>query len=196
MNKQNRRALHTLLSGRLPVKPLRQYLESEYMEGDSAVIDVCLYDDLALFDPLSMGRQLDLNPEIYDFIDRKSYLIPAHTPLIIRFHGRALTPEDQACVRDLLSERYMNILRDKLWDLRSLRRKILALLAVGIAFLSLYFYISISLDDGIFLELLSIIASVALWEATGCLLLERSELNRQVLDTLQGLRQRIEFMPD
>ena len=68
-------------------KNLRKYIENEYLdEKGIAIIDICLYDGFSIFDQLSMGRGLELNPEIYDFIERKANIIPNKYDLVIRFH--------------------------------------------------------------------------------------------------------------
>ena len=85
---------------------LRRYLDEEYMNDEGVgVIDVCLSEGLELYDPLSYGRQRELNPEIYDFIGQKANLLPALVPLRICVHGH-VPPEDQEQIRRLMAEHY------------------------------------------------------------------------------------------
>lgn len=193
MTKARKNQLCRAIRDRGSVQTLRQYIGQEYMDTDGyAVIDVDLYDGLALYNPLSMGRQRELNPEICDFIEQKAYIIPARVPLKIRFHGRLPAEEKEALAR-LLRERYTVMLHDKAWDKRINRRKLLGMAAVGVVFLSLYLFFALKREDGLFLEILSVIGSFALWEAADCLMLERREINTEILNTAQHLTQEIEF---
>lgn len=175
---------------------LRRYLDEEYMNGEGVgVIDVCLYEGLDLYDPLSWGRQRELNPEIYGFIEQKANLIPAQVPLRICFHGH-VPPEDQAQIRRLMAEHYSLELQDRMWDMRSNRHKLIGMVAVGVVFLSLYFFFALREDDGLFLELLSVIGSFALWEAADCFLLERRAITRDMMNIAQHMTQEVVFQDD
>ena len=175
---------------------LRRYLDEEYMNDEGVgVIDVCLHEGLELYDPLSFGRQRELNPEIYAFIGQKANLLPALMPLRICFHGH-VSPEDQEQIRRLMAEHYSIELQDRMWDLRSNRRKLIGMVAVGVVFLSLYFFFALREDDGLFLELLSVIGSFALWEAADCFLLERRAITRDMMNIAQHMTQEVVFQDD
>lgn len=195
MTQARRNQLRKAARGKDGMQTLHQYMEQEYMDEDGyAVIDVCLYDGLELYNPMSMGRQRDLNPEIYDFIEQKAYIIPAWTPLKVRFCGGKLLAEEKEEIKRLLLEHYTVILHDKAWDKRINRRKLFGMAAVGVVFLSLYFFFALKREDGLFLEILSVIGSFALWEAADCLMLERREINTEIFNTAQHLTQEIEFI--
>lgn len=178
------------------LRTLRRYLDEEYMNDEGVgVIDVCLSEGLELYDPLSWGRQRELNPEIYDFIGQKANLLPAQVPLRICFHGH-VPPEDQEQIRRLMAEHYSLELQDRMWDLRSNRHKLIGMVAVGVVFLSLYFFFALREDDGLFLELLSVIGSFALWEAADCFLLERRAITRDMMNIAQHMTQEVVFPDD
>lgn len=178
------------------LRTLRRYLDEEYMNDEGVgVIDVCLSEGLELYDPLSWGRQRELNPEIYDFIGQKANLLPAQVPLRICFHGH-VPPEDQEQIRRLMAEHYSLELQDRMWDLRSNRHKLTGMVAVGVVFLSLYFFFALREDDGLFLELLSVIGSFALWEAADCFLLERRAITRDMMNIAQHMTQEVVFPDD
>lgn len=165
------------------------------MDADGyAVIDVCLYDNLELYNPMSMGRQRDLNPEIYDFIEQKAYIIPAWTTLKVCFRGGKLLAEEKEEIKRLLSEHYTVILHDKAWDKQINRRKLFDMAAVGVVSSRCIFFFAPKWEDGLFLEILSVIGSFALWEAADCLMLERREINTEIFNTAQYLTQEIEFI--
>lgn len=195
MTKARKNQLRKVIQGKDSIQTLHHYIEQEYMDADGyAAIDVCLYEGLELYDPMSVGRQRDLNQEIYDFIEQKANIIPAQVPLKIRFHGGNLSPEQKKEIQCLLSEHYTVMLHDKAWDKRINRRKLFGMTVVGVVFLSLYFFFALKREDGLFLEILSVIGSFALWEAADCMILERREINTEILNTAQHLTQDIEFM--
>lgn len=195
MTKARKNQLRKVVQGKDSVQTLHHYIDQEYMDDDGyAVIDVCLYEELEIYAPMSMGRQRDLNPEIYDFIEQKAYMIPAQIPLKIRFHGKRLSDDEKEEIRRLLSEHYTVILHDKAWDKRNNGRKLLGMTVVGVVFLSLYFFFALKREDGLFLEILSVIGSFALWEAADCFLLERRDINMEMFNTAQHLTQEVEFV--
>ena len=70
------------------------------------------------------------------------------------------------------------------------------MVAVGVMFLSLYFFFALREDDGLFLELLSVIGSFALWEAADCFLLERRAITRDMMNIAQHMTQEVVFPDD
>lgn len=194
--RERREQLKRTVRDQARLRTLRRYLDEEYMNDEGVgVIDVCLSEGLELYDPLSWGRQRELNPEIYDFIGQKANLLPAQVPLRICFHGH-VPPEDQEQIRRLMAEHYSLELQDRMWDLRSNRHKLIGMVAVGVVFLSLYFFFALREDDGLFLELLSVIGSFALWEAADCFLLERRSISRDMMNIAQHMTQEVVFLDD
>lgn len=194
--RERREQLKRTVRDQARLRTLRRYLDEEYMNDEGVgVIDVCLYEGLELYDPLSYGGQRELNPEIYDFIGQKANLLPALVPLRICFHGH-VPPEDQEQIRRLMAEHYSLELQDRMWDLHSNRHKLIGMVAVGVVFLSLYFFFALREDDGLFLELLSVIGSFALWEAADCFLLERRAITRDMMNIAQHMTQEVVFPDD
>ena len=63
--RERREQLKRTVRDQACLRTLRRYLDEEYMNDEGVgVIDVCLYEGLELYDPLSCGRQRELNPEI------------------------------------------------------------------------------------------------------------------------------------
>lgn len=172
----------------LEVSALRKYIEEEYIEDGVAVINIALYDGFEVFEPLTSGKQLELNQDIYDLIDRKSNLIPASVPIAVCFTGRKLAEAEQNTIHNLIYEHYFAQMQDLAWDQRSNRHKMWALLGFGIALITAYFLLAVNFDNLVLLEILSIIGSFSVWEAADCFFVERREIrknlifNRQLLD--------------
>lgn len=190
-----RRRLSGEVKNARKIKTLRHYVEREYLdETGNAVIDINLYEGLDLFEPLSMGKQKEIHPDIIDFIDRKSNLIPGTNPIILRFHGGELSDEEKKQAADCLKEHYTVALQDRAWDLRANNMQLMVLSIIGVALISLYLFCALKLEEGLFLEVLSIIGSFALWEATDRFLIERSVIRRDMIGIAQNKIQTVEFV--
>lgn len=165
----------------------------EYVQDGYACIDLRLYPGLEIYDPMSMGKQRDLNPEIYEHIDRHANLIPSAMPLKIRFWGRAITEDEQQTIREMMKKHYTHSLLDKVWDRRSNNIHMWTMLILGAALLSLYVFLTVREQDTVALEILGTIGSFSIWEAADCFLVERLSIRKQMRYISQNLVQEIEF---
>ena len=177
---------------RIDLLSLRRYIDNEYMEDGYAVIHINLYQEYELFDPLSYGRQKQINQEIIDYIDRRSAIIPTTIPLKVIFHGKDITEDDQENIKKCIKEHYTVAMYDKQWDKRINRRKIIALTALGLSVLGVYVLHAISGEENMRTEILSIIASFSLWEAVDLFLLERKSLQKELWDLLKQILKLLE----
>ncbi len=175
---------------------LHDYLEDEFLQKDgTAVIDINL-NDVDVFDPISYGHQLDLNPDIIEYIDKKVNLIPIVYPIVLRFHASNLTDETKTQIEHCLREHYYVELQDKAWDKRNNKMQILYLTVLGLVFISLYIYSVFVLEEGLFVEFLSVVGSFALWEAADRFLLERQSIKFQMNESAQCYESKIMFMDE
>ncbi len=170
-----------------------EYVKSIRDDEGYAVVDVDV-SDTALYNPLGMGAERDLNGEIYDFIDAQTNIVPAEIPLRIRFHGAP--EEEQENIKKAMERHYILKSLDVSWDLAANFRKMLLLTIFGVIVLALYFYFAFTRDDVFFAEILSIVGSFSLWEAADAFLLERPHLRRENKNIEQSLSQRLEFVSD
>lgn len=174
---------------------MERYLEKEYLEEDNnAVIYVNAYDGIEWFEKFSIGNQVTLNQDIYDFIDRKAYYIPIRYPIIIQFVNVDLNEKEQNQIIRLIKEHYTLILNDKHIDLHFNFITILSLFTLGIILLIIYFTMNIAEVGEIISEVLSIAASFALWEAVDYFLLERKDISKERLNAGQLCISEIRFI--
>lgn len=172
-----------------------RYLEKEYLDEDNnAVIYVNAYDGIEWFDKLSIGNQVTLNQDIYDYIDRKAYYIPISYPIIIQFVNVDLNDKEQNQIIRLIKEHYTLILNDKSIDLHFNFITILSLFTLGIILLIIYFTMNIAEVGEIISEVLSIAASFSLWEAVDYFLLERKDITKERLNAGQLSISEIRFI--
>lgn len=164
-------------------QPLPDYLKTEYLDATGvAVVDVNLAGQ-TLYNPLTMGQQQDLDPALYATIDEKVYNIPSIVPVMIRCHGVA--PKEQSRVQSLFNKHYDFILRDKKQDLRRNAIKSWLLYLLGIALLALYFVLAKVQLNVVGYEVLSIVATFIIWEATDAAILQRHSLRVAYLEAAQ-----------
>lgn len=175
---------------------LPAYLKANYLQPDgTALIEIDL-SSTDIFNPLSYGKGRTLNQDIFDLIDDESNLIPATIPLHIRFHAASLTSDQKDEIENLYREHYQALVYDQEWDHRQNRFRFWRLTIVGAVLMALYIYFSVSAEDSIGLEVLSTLASVALWLAAEILLVTNRDV-RIAIHNLHQLRDAsIEFEED
>ena len=173
---------------------VEEYIKKEFLDDDGYyTIIINLYDGFSLYNNLSVGKQLELNSEIYNYIDTKSMVIPYSYKLKVKFIGRKLDNEDKKMIEYLIREHYYVVKEKVKSDLRKLTIKMYLLLLLGFILLAVYFLIFRKIVDSLFLELFSIIGTFSIWESFGIYFFDRKELLNTYYDSLQNFEQVIEF---
>lgn len=176
------------------VQELIKFADELLDEQGNAVLDVNLSGFDELYNPLSIGKNRDLNDAIYEFIDAQANIIPATVPLRIRFHGN-FSEQEQDDIRKMMHRHYTMRSYDNVWDEAANSRKVAVLSIVGLAFLAAYFYFAFTSKE-FFAEILSIIGSFSVWEVANSMLLETPRLKRERKNIEQNITQKIEFVSD
>lgn len=173
---------------------MSDFVRSEYInDKGEAVIHVQIDEDYEVYDPLSTGKTKDLNQDIYDYIDRQSNLIPSSIQLVIIFHGRTFTEEEQEHIRSMMHEHYQERWYDLQWDKIAQVRRVTWLTLVAAVMLGIYAYMTTSAEHAVFEEVLSMIGTVAGWEAADMMLLDRRDINIEMRNVKQNLNQTVVF---
>lgn len=179
--------------GKRQVAEILHYAEALRDAKGRACIDIKLNADTELYDPLSVGENLDLNGDIYAFIDAQANIIPARIPLHIRFCGREVSPQEQENIRQIMRRHYTMRSYDVLWDMAANLRKMICFALFGAAVLAVYLWLAFTSDRPLSAEILSIIGSFSLWEAADAFLIERPRLRREHANIMQNIQQTVEF---
>lgn len=172
----------------------REYVDEAYGVCDGTANIYMALEEGALYDPLSPAAHRVLNPEIYRYIDEKIAMLPYEYGVNLCFSGLNCTGQEQADVARLLTEHYNTVLHDKRIDLKINAIKTGGLAALGVVTLSVYFLPFFSQIAEIFAEILSVVGSFALWEATDFFLLERKTIRAEWLNAGQTALAQIEFV--
>lgn len=175
-------------------KAFHEYIEDEFLEDGKAVIYINLEELDTIYHPLSYGQQRELSVDIYDYIDSKTYYIPARYPVKILFLKGCLDLNQKEQIAHLLKEHYTAILQDKRMDLKINTMKIIGLTVLGVLLLGLYFLLELTDQRQLFMEFLSIAGTFSLWEAVDFYLLERKQIQSEWLNAGQSALCEINFI--
>ena len=95
---------------------IKQYSNEQYLDGyikDEFITDdgdadifINIEEKFDLFDSWTVGQQMDLEKDVYDFIDEKTEMLGNHVPINLHIIGCEFTPHEQGIIRHVLKEHY------------------------------------------------------------------------------------------
>ena len=170
------------------------YIKNEYLtkDGDADIyLNIGTLDDL--FDTRTSGNQLELNSDVYSFIESKSSMLSNDTILNLHISGSNLNPKEQGMVKHIIKEHYAIELYKVQKEFTKYRNKIIGLLIIGIFAIVCYFAIYFTKDFNLLLEVFAFIFSFALWEAGDCIIYTLSDIKLEREAITQNLLMNVEF---
>lgn len=182
---------------------IKQYSEEKYLEnytkkefsinegGADLYLNLNSLDDL--FDTRTMDNQIDLNPEVYEFIEKKTSLLNSEIPINFHIVGAKLDSEEQEMIRHLLREHYAIELYLVQKRFNRCKKKITNLILIGLLSFLSYVYINLFTDLTIFVEIFGFLFSFALWEGFDSLIYYYSDIKNERRDITQNLLINVEF---
>lgn len=182
---------------------IKKYSKKEYLDGyirnefltdnGHAVILLRISDKYELFDPRTYGNQLDLDNNIYDFIDNKSAMLNNDIKLKLHIISTDLEKSDEEKIKHLVSEHYAIELYKAQKEYKRNKNKILKLAVIGFIFLICYAVIAFKFSSKFFIEILGFLFSFTLWEAFEALIYTLSDLELKKEAITQKLIMDIDF---
>lgn len=182
---------------------IRQYSNDEYLNGyirnefmtDDTDADIYLNIDRKdeLFDSRTRGRQLDLNPEVYEYIESKTSMLESDIQIELHITGVKLSDYEQGVVRHLLKEHYAIELYKAQKEYKETRNKICKLLLLGIVSFLLYLLVFFKTDSAFGVEALGFLFSFALWEGFDALIYSFKEIKESREEITQNLLINVEY---
>ena len=174
---------------------VRDYIRKEFLDKDGYyTIGINLYKEFLLYNGLSVGEQLELNDEIFNYIDNKSEVIPNNYKIKIKFIGRKISDEDRKRIDYLIHEHYYVVMENIKRELNKLTYKMIGLLLFGISLFTLCFFIVSKISyNSLLLEFLSLVGSFSIWESFGIFIFDRREFLNNYYGSLQNYEMEIEF---
>ncbi len=167
---------------------LEGYIRNEYMTDDKdADIYLNIEEESELFDSRTKGKQVDLNPDVYEFIESKSSMLESDVQIELHISGLEMNDHKQGIVKHLIKEHYAIELYKVQKEYKRIRNKICKLLFIGIITFLLYMLVYFHTDFEFGVEILGFLFSFALWEGFDALLYDFNEIKKEREDTTQNL---------
>ena len=165
---------------------IKEYSNEEYLDGyiknefltDSGDANILLRINSKdeLFDSRSCDNQLDLNQNIYSYIDSKSSMLDSCIELKLNIIGIDLESHDREMIKHLLNEHYAIELYKIQKEYNRNKNSIFGSLIAGFLFLVGYAIIAFAFDSKFFIEVFCFLFSFTLWHAFEILIYKLSEL--------------------
>ena len=177
------------------------YLVKKYVDdGEHATIPVFLEDKNDFFNPYD-PTDTSMSPEVYNYLDKCSYNIPAQYRIRIDIVCDNLDDETKKKMEEAVRNHYGVHVFDNNIDLYDSNKKIFGLIIIGIIFV-LFVYLSDNVDVinttaittmGVLREILLITGWVFIWAAVEDLVFNRHKLLESRRDNIQMLNSEIMF---
>lgn len=173
------------------------YIKNEYLsENQSADIYLNIRDKDELFDSRTTESQLDLRPEVYEYIARKSSMLENDTKLVFHIVGIKLTNKEKERVRHIINEHFAIELYKKQKEYVECRNKLIWLLSFGLLTFISYFLIFNYVESNFLVEVFGFLFSFSLWEALDLLLYDFADLKYDREAITQDLLMDVSFDKD
>ena len=182
---------------------IKQYSNKEYLDGyikkefliDDGDADIFLHlrNREELFDIRTMDEQIDLNDNIYSYIEKKTSMLDSSIPINLHIVGLDLDSKEQGIVKHILKEHYAIELFKVQKKFKLCKSKILKLIITGLLSFFGYAYFFFMTDYTFFNEVMGFLFSFSLWEGFDSLIYIYSDIKAERKDVTQNLLINVEF---
>lgn len=170
------------------------YIKNEFLTSDGdADIFLKVNNRDEIFDSRTMGSQLDLNSEIYSFIEEKTSMLENDIQINLHIVGWRLKSKEQELVKHILKEHYAIELYKKQREYLDKKIKVISLFLTGLLTLLCYMFLYLFTDFEFFMEVFGFIFSFSLWEAFDLLIYDFTEVKNQREAVTQNLLTEVDF---
>ncbi len=173
---------------------LNKYIREEFLTSDGdAHIYIKLSDKYELFDKRTSEQQLDINQEIYSFIDDKSSVLDSNIPLHFHIIGLKLNEKEQENINRIIKEHYSIELYKKQREYRLNKDKAITQVLLGVILLLFYGVVYIWTNSAFLLEVFGFLFSFALWQAFEICMYTLSEIKHDTKSIAQKQLMDVDF---
>ena len=170
------------------------YIENEFLTQDGdADIYLNIDQKYELFDSWTVGKQTDLETDVYTYIEEKTAMLGNNIPVNLHIVGCQFTPHEQGIIRHTLKEHYAIELYKIQKVYTGLKQKIFGLILFGICSFALYTILFFLKDFNYLVEVFGFLFSFALWEAADCIIYKFSDVKYQRAAVTQNLLINVDF---
>ena len=173
---------------------LSGYIKNEFLTDDGdADIFLNIEEKSELFDSRTIGDQLDLISDVYDFIEEKTSMLENDVQIHLHILGIKLDSKEQEAVKHILKEHFAIELYKVEKKYKKIKRKIFKLIGIGIISFISYLLVNLYINYDFFLEVFGFLFSFALWEGLDSILYDFSEVKNNREAICQNLLMNIDF---
>jgi len=170
------------------------YIKNEFLTDDGdADIKITLNNKNELFDKRTRENQLDLNKELYDYIDEKTAMLDNNIQINLHIKSTNISEEDQSIAKHIFKEHYAIELYKVQKQYRIVKNKTIKLVIFGLSMILLYGLIYYWKGSEFFLEVFGFIFSFSLWKAFENIIYTMNDLKYKSEAMAQRLLMEIEF---
>ncbi len=142
------------------------YVKSEFLTNDgNADIFLKINNKNELFDSKTVGNQLDLKKDIYNYIESKSSMLKSDIQLHLKIVSMELSLHDIEQVKHIINEHYAIELYKAQRKYRRYKAKAAKHIFTGIFFIICYALIVLNSESKFFSEIFGFLFSFSLWHA-------------------------------
>ena len=170
------------------------YIKNEYLtdDGDADIFLRISHKD-EIFDNRTLGSQLDLNSDIYDFIEEKTSMLNNDVQINLHIVGCRLKHKEQESIKHIIKEHYAIELYKKQKEYDEKKIKVVFLFLTGFFTLLCYMFLYLFTNLQFFMEVFGFIFSFALWEAFDLLIYDFTYVKNQREAITQNLLTEVDF---
>ena len=173
---------------------LSGYIKNEFLTDDGdADIFLNIEDKCELFDSRTVGDQLDLVSDVYDFIEEKTSMLENDVQIHLHIVGIDLDSKEQEAVKHILKEHFAIELYKVQKRYKRIKTKIFKLIFIGIISFISYLLFTLYVNYDFFLEVFGFLFSFALWEGLDSILYDFSEVKNDREAICQNLLMNVDF---
>ncbi len=173
---------------------LNGYIKKEFLTNDGdADISIRLKEKYDLFDYRTVGDQLSINKEIFDYIDDKTSLLDYDININFHIIGLELSEKEEGRAKHIIKEHYAIELYKVQNQYRKEVKKSLILILFGVFLLFLYWIIYKNTNSEFLLEVFGFMFSFSLWIAFENFFYTVSEIAEERKNIAQKLLMLVEF---
>ena len=173
---------------------LDEYIKKEFVtKSGYAEIFLNIAEKNELFDTWTIGEQIDLEDDVYEYIEEKSSMLGNNIQLKLNITGCEFTPREQEIIRHVLREHYAIELYKVQKEYVKLRNKIFTLVAIGLSSFLIYTLLYFFTNFNFFIEVFGFLFSFALWEALDAVIYTFSDIKSEREAITQNLLMNVEF---
>lgn len=182
---------------------IHQYSNEQYLDGyihnefltdnGEAKIFLNVQEKSEIFDTWTIGHQIDLEKDVYEYIEDKTSMLGNDVPIQLIITGCEFTPKEQDIIKHVMKEHYAIELYKIQKEYAKYRNKIVFLILFGFFSLFFYAFLYVFTNYKFFMAVFSFLFSFSLWEAMDSIIYTLSDVKYEREAITQNLLMDVEF---